>query len=174
MMTLSDVRKFAPNTKFGACGYSKEKSAVSWELLHLGRIDRATRIENFIANEIQERSGYDCYVTAPSCSWDITANLENKPVKIEVKSSLLKQGVEASYVIQNVKYKMFDYLFIVLVTPEGTRVGWAYSKDIRDLCCDKTENCNGYSISISTRKWDDGCYDEWLFDGMDDIDIFFP
>ena len=64
---------------------------------------------------------------------------------------------------------MFDYLFIVLVTPEGTRVGWAYSKDIRDLCCDKTENCNGYSISLSTRKWDDGCYDEWLFDGIEDF-----
>ena len=168
MMTLSDVRKFAPNTKFEQTGYSQERSAVSWELKKLGRIDRATRIERFIANEIQERSGYDCYVTAPSCSWDITANLEDKPVKIEVKSSLLKQGVEASYVIQNVKYKMFDYLFIVLVTPEGTRVGWAYSKDIRKMCRYLTEGVSGYSININLRKLDRGEYDNWLHD-IDDF-----
>ena len=168
MMTLSDVRKFAPNTKFEQTGYSQERSAVSWELKKLGRIDRATRIERFIANEIQERSGYDCYVTAPSCSWDITANLEDKPVKIEVKSSLQKKGQEGSYLIQNVKYKMFDYLFIVLVTPEGTRVGWAYSTDIKIECCLKNVGCNGYTLAINTRKWDRGDYEDWLHD-VDDF-----
>tara|TARA_R100001244_G_C5133492_1_gene126348 strand:- start:166 stop:684 length:519 start_codon:yes stop_codon:yes gene_type:complete len=168
MMTLSDVRKFAPSNKNVKGVYSKEKSVAAWELLNLGRTDRATRIEHFIANEVQERSGYDCHVTAHTCSWDITANLDDKPVKIEVKSALQSKGTECQYQIQNVKSNLFDYLFIVLVTPEGTRVGWAYSKDIRKMCRYKTEHCNGYTLSINARKWDRGEYEDWLHD-IDDF-----
>ena len=168
MMTLADVRKFSPENKIGKGGYSKEKNAAAWELVNLGRTDRATRIEYFIASEIEERSGYDCSITKPNAPWDITVNLEDKPVRIEVKSAIQKKGQECAYNIQNVKPYLFDYIFIVLITPEGTRVGWAYSEDVESLCFCKNENCNGYSIHLSTRKWDRGEYDDWLFD-IDDF-----
>jgi hypothetical protein len=163
MMTLSDVRKFAPENKTGKGGYSKQKNAASWELVNLERTDRATRIEHFIASEIEERSGYDCSVTRSNAPWDITVNLEDRPVRIEVKSAIQIKGQECQYSIKNVKPDLFDYLFIVLVTPEGIRVAWANTHDIRLMCRYKNEHCNGYAISLNTRRWDLLEYD-WLYD----------
>tara|TARA_Y100000004_G_scaffold140228_1_gene159307 strand:- start:20 stop:538 length:519 start_codon:yes stop_codon:yes gene_type:complete len=164
MMTLADVRKFSPENKIGKGGYSKEKNAAAWELVNLERVDRATRIEKFIANEIEDLSGYDCFITIPSAPWDITVNLEDNPVKIEVKSAIQTKGQECTYKVYNIKPRLFDYLFIVLITPEGTRVGWAYSEDVENMCFYKNEHCNGYAFCLNTRKWDRGEYDDWLFD----------
>tara|TARA_Y100001951_G_C11116955_1_gene170642 strand:- start:18 stop:536 length:519 start_codon:yes stop_codon:yes gene_type:complete len=168
MMTLADVRKYAPENKIGKGGYSKRKNAVAWELVNLGTMDRATRIEKYIAEQIEEKTGYSAHVTNPTCSWDITVDLEDYPVKIEVKSAMQQKGCEGNYNILNVKYYFFDYLFIVLVTPEGVRIGWAYTKDIKRMCLYRTEHSNGYAFSLNTRKWDRGEYKDWLFD-IDDF-----
>jgi hypothetical protein len=164
MMTIADVRKFAPENKIGKGSYSQTKSPASWELVHLDRNDRAERIERFIADHIERRSGYKATTTQQNCHWDITADLECGPVKIEVKSALRMKGNEKTYVLQNIKPHLFEYLFLVLITPEGVRMGWANSEEIAELCSWKTERASGYSITVNLDKWESGEYDDWLFD----------
>jgi len=164
MMTLTDVRKFAPENKIGNGSYSKQKSAAAWELVNLDRNDRAERIERFIADHIERRSGYKATTTQQNCHWDITVDLEHGPVKIEVKSALRKKGHEKQYYLQNIKPHLFNYVFLVLITPDGIRIGWAHSKKIRNMCRYKIEGLCGYSISVNIDKWDRGEYDDWIFD----------
>lgn len=166
MMTLSDVRRHASNATTSNGDYSEQKDAAAWELFNLDRIDRATRIERFIAEQIEKRSGYDCTITRPNWEWDITVNLEDKPVKVEVKSSIQKKGFAGAYQIANVKPWLFDYLFVVLVTPEGTKVAWAKSSDVSKFCTTKTENCNGYMLNLNIKKFERGAY-PWLRDISD-------
>ena len=166
MMTLADVRKFAPHNSNES--YSPEASEASWELVNLDRTDRAERIERFIADQIERRSGYKATATQQNWPWDITVDLEDKSVRIEVKSALRHKGNEQTYSLQNIKYHLFDYIFMVLITPKGTRFGWAYSKDIRKMCRYLTEGVSGYSININLRKLDRGEYDNWLHD-IDDF-----
>jgi hypothetical protein len=162
MMTLADVRKFAPHNANEI--YSPEKSAASWELVNLDRNDRATRIERFIADQIERRSGYKATATQNDWPWDITVDLEHGPVKIEVKSALRKKGYESQYQLQNIKPNLFNYIFLVLITPDGIRMSWAESEKVRNMCRYKIEGISGYSIFININKWNRGEYDDWLFD----------
>ena len=90
---------------------------------------------------------------------DITVELENKPVRVEVKSAIYRKNkkdphLTSSYLIQNIKTELFDYIFIVLVTPEGTIEKWAKSKDIKKYCrCGAGHlGNNGYAVHICTNK----------------------
>lgn len=153
MMSLADVRKFSPANSNTKTGYSQDKNEAAWELVNLTPFDRATRIEKFIANELQRRSGYKCHLTKPNAAWDITVELDHKPVRIEVKSSVKAREYD-SYTLHNIKPELFDFLFIVLITPEGTRVAWCDSNDLQNLCRCRTAHCNGYQLNINTNKWD--------------------
>ena len=166
MMTMNDVKRYA--TDKAESLYSVSKNRAAYELSLLGRIDRATRCENFIADQIEHKTGYQCKITRPNWEWDITVELENKPVRIEVKSALYQKmkktpHLTTSYQIANVKPELFDYIFIVLITPKGTIEKWAKSKDIKQHCWYR--HCNGYSISINTNKLDQ-------YDFLHDIEDF--
>jgi|TARA_B100000085_G_C18407283_1_gene457121 hypothetical protein len=168
MMTMSDVTRYAVNKTESQ--YSATKNQATYELSLLGTLDRATRCERFIADQIEHKTGYSCSLTRPNWEWDITVELENKPVRIEVKSALyqkLKKYPQRTscYLVQNVKPELFDYIFIVLITPEGTIEKWAKSKDIQKYCRWGCEGNNGYQMSISTSKMD-------KYDFLHDIEDF--
>ena len=168
MMTMSDVTRYAVNKTESQ--YSATKNQATYELSLLGTLDRATRCERFIADQIEHKTGYSCSLTRPNWEWDITVELENKPVRIEVKSALyqkLKKYPQRTscYLVQNVKPELFDYIFIVLVTPEGTIEKWAKSKDIKKYCRWASEGNNGYGISINTNKL-------YKYDFLRDIEDF--
>jgi len=155
MMTMNDVARYA-NDKTES-HYSAAKNQASYELSLLGRTDRATRCEHFIADQIEHKTGYPCKLTRPNWEWDITVELNNKPVRIEVKSALYQKNkiyphLDTTYRIQNVKPELFDYIFIVLVTPEGTVEKWAKSKDIKKYCRYDHRGCNGYSLCVNINK----------------------
>lgn len=157
MMTMTDVARYA--TDKPERQYSPNRNQAAYELSLLGRTDRATRIEKFIAREIEFKTGYNCNLTQPNWEWDITVALESKPVRIEVKSALHATTNPNTYNVQNIKPDNFDYLFIVLVTPDGTVERWAKADDVRKHCKGRTRHCNGFSISIYASKIDDI---EWL------------
>ena len=168
MMTMSDVTRYAVSPTKSQ--YSATKNQASYELSLLGRSDRATRCEHFIADQIEHKTGYSCFLTRPNWEWDITVELENKPVRIEVKSALYQKFKKypqhtSCYLVQNVKPELFDYIFIVLITPEGTIEKWAKSKDIQKYCRSVYEGHNGYQISINTNKLDE-------YDFLHDIEDF--
>ena len=156
-MTMSDVTRYAVDKTESQ--YSATKNQATYELSLLGRTDRATRCEHFIAEQIQHKTGYSSFLTRTNWEWDITVELENKPVRIEVKSALYSKDKNSPlrtniYKIQNVKPHLFDYIFIVLITPEGTIEKWAKSKDIEKYCRWANEGNNGYNININTNKLD--------------------
>tara|TARA_S200002703_G_scaffold146256_1_gene141153 strand:+ start:628 stop:1146 length:519 start_codon:yes stop_codon:yes gene_type:complete len=157
MMTMSDVKRYS--TDKTESRYSATKNRAAYELSLLGRGDRATRCERFIADQIEHKTGYSCSLTRPNWEWDITVELENKPVRVEVKSAIYRKNkkdphLTSSYLIQNIKTELFDYIFIVLVTPEGTIEKWAKSKDIKKYCrCGAGHlGNNGYAVHICTNK----------------------
>jgi hypothetical protein len=157
MMTVNDVARYA--TDKAESQYTAAKNQAAYELSLLGRGDRATRCERFIADQIEYKTGYSCSLTRPNWEWDITVELQNKPVRIEVKSAIYKKNKKdpnrtSDYLIQNIKAELFDYIFIVLVTPEGTIEKWAKSKDIKKHCRCTAGSLgnNGYAIHISTNK----------------------
>ena len=163
MMTLTDVRKFSPKKQIGTGGYSQEKSEASWELINMQRGERATIIENYVADQIEQWTGYQANTTRANWPWDITVHLDNKPVRVEVKSAIKMKGHEYSYLIQGVKPHLFDYIVFALVTPSGVELRWSHSKSMTEECRWKTESENGYCVNISTKKLKAGGYDEWLF-----------
>jgi len=168
MMTMNDVTRYAVTKTESQ--YSVAKNQATYELSLLDTLDRSTRCERFIADQIEHKTGYSCSLTRPNWEWDITVELENKPVRIEVKSALYQKlkrypHLTATYQIQNVKPELFDYIFIVLVTPEGTIEKWAKSKDIKKYCRQCSEGNNGYQMSITTSKMD-------KYDFLHDIEDF--
>ena len=173
-MTLTDVRKFSSKKQIGTGGYSQEQSEASWELVNMQRGERATVIEKYVADQIEQWTGYQANTTRANWPWDITVHLDNKPVRVEVKSAIQRKGTEGIYVVQNIKPDLFDYIVLALVTPTGVELRWSDSLYIGDECWNKNEGRNGYNVSISVTKLQAGKYDEWLwniedFPGTDDL-----
>jgi len=163
MMTLTDVRKFSPKKQIGIGGYSQEQNEASWELVNMQRGERATVIEKYVADQIEQWTGYQANTTRANWPWDITVHLDNKPVRVEVKSAMQMKGQEGTYLIQGVKSDLFDYIVFALVTPTGVELRWSHRKSIAKHCRWKNEGKNGHHVSISVNKLKAGGYDEWLF-----------
>ena len=97
MMTMSDVKRYS--TDKTESRYSATKNRAAYELSLLGRGDRATRCERFIADQIEHKTGYSCSLTRPNWEWDITVELENKPVRVEVKSAIYRKNIHISRLV---------------------------------------------------------------------------
>ena len=150
---LADVRRHTIKSATMKHEYSPRKNRASWELYNEGRVERALTLERIVAEMIEDQTGYECQALRGNQDWDITVNLEDKPVRVEVKSAILKCGQgRSSYSIQNVKPDEFDYMFIVLVTPDEIILKWAAVKDIRKVCRNRTYHCNGYALTVNTNN----------------------
>ena len=162
-MTMQDIRKHETKTEANNSAYSERQNKTAFDLSLRDRTDRATIIEKFIAEQIEKKTGHQANLTVHNHPWDITVDLD-KPVRVEVKSALIKKSNWEKYGHQyfqftNIKPKYFDYLFIVFVTPKGTIEKWAKSEDVKKLCKTKKRNCNGWAIQFGTDNIPDFFYD---------------
>ena len=143
--------------------YCPKRNEASFKLSKMGRQKRGTQLERVIAEKIEHHTGYECNALRGNQAWDITVNLDDSPVRIEVKSALYKPHRNSqncsSYLMQNIKPKNFDYIFMVLVTPEDVIVKWTSVKDMKKVCKGRKRNANGFAISICENSIPDYLYD---------------
>ena len=153
-ITLADIRKHeSPQSKDSR--YSPEDNQVSFELSLMSSIERGEIFEAIIAERIQKHTGYQATQTVHRAHWDITVNLDDSPVRIEVKSSLMGKGEwnkhkRAQFLLQNIKPDNFDYLFIVLIKKNDVMIKWCTADDMQLYFDDNltNEQTNGYNVSI--------------------------
>ena len=157
-ITINELRRNEPTDINNSSVYCPEKSQVSYELSLMDRKIRGETLERCIAEKIEHNTGYECNALSGNQAWDITANLDDSPYRIEVKSSL-KHTVGSSYNITNLKPNNFDYVFIILVTPTGCIVKWALSEDVKKVCKKRTRHSNGYKLTFMPTNIPDYFYD---------------
>ena len=159
-ISMKEIRKFEENQDHDNTPYNAKKSRASYELQGMSRKARGELLERIVAHKIEEETGFECNALRGNQPWDITVNL-NKPVRIEVKSSLInktmwqRHGYE-QYALQSIKPENFDYLFIVLITPTGPVVKWA---DVRDIEFSGERHGLGYCLAMNERTIPDYFFD---------------
>lgn len=157
-ITLEDVRRHSENNTKESL-YSPNKNRASWELYNENRRTRGEHCERIIAEMIERHTGYECQALRGNQAWDITVNLDDMPVRVEVKSALHSPKSVNSYNMLNIKPKNFDYIFIVLVTPEEITVKWASVSDIKKVCKNKQRHANGFALAVNRNKIPEYFYD---------------
>tara|TARA_R110001583_G_scaffold18145_1_gene72599 strand:- start:1595 stop:2101 length:507 start_codon:yes stop_codon:yes gene_type:complete len=158
-ITMQDIRRHDNKTTNHDSLYCPKKNKAAYEMSIMEGKKRPDMIEGVICDKIQEH-GYRAHTNPPNHPWDITVSLDDKPVRVEVKSALHSGRIyDTSYSMQNIKPKNFDYLFIVLVTPNGTIIKWAYGEDIKNIVKQRTRHANGFQLNIHKDKIPDCFYD---------------
>ena len=159
-ITLQDIKRYS-NGKTESL-YSPDKDEAAYELSLMGRTERGTICERWIADYITKNTGYRASVTAPTHAWDITVDLDDKPVRVEVKSSLAQLNKSTGvvrYLHKAVSPEHFDYVFFVWVKPEGIAIKWAHVSDLQAFCDTKRKHPLGYAISSPQEEWHDWMHD---------------
>jgi hypothetical protein len=158
IITLEDIQRHDEEGNKQTL-YCPKKSEASFRLSKMSSLKRGTQLERVIAEKIEHHTGYESNALRGNQAWDITVNLDDNPVRIEVKSALHHPHCVTSYQMQNIKPKNFDYIFFVLVTPEDIIVKWASVKDVKKACKNKNRHANGFAISINENSIPDYLYD---------------
>lgn len=158
IITLEDIQRHDEEENKRTL-YCPKKSEASFKLSKMSSQKRGTQLERIIAEKIEHHTGYECNALRGTQAWDITVNLDDSPVRVEVKSALYSSSCATSYQMQNIKPKNFDYIFFVLVTPEDIIVKWTSVKDMKKVCKHRKRNANGFSISICENSIPDYLYD---------------
>ena len=157
IITLEDIQRHDEASKKTL--YCPKKNEASFKLSKMGSQKRSEQLERVIAEKIEHHTGYEANALRGNQAWDITVNLDDKPVRIEVKSALHTPNWATSYSMQNIKPKNFDYIFMVLVTPEDVIVKWASVKDIKKACKGRKRHANGFLIMVNENNIPDYLYD---------------
>jgi hypothetical protein len=157
IITLEDIQRHDEASKKTL--YCPKKNEASFKLSKMGSRKRGEQLERVIAEKIEHHTGYEANALRGNQAWDITVNLDDKPVRIEVKSALHTPNWATSYSMQNIKPKNFDYIFMVLVTPEDVIVKWASVKDIKKACKGRKRHANGFQVMINENNIPDYLYD---------------
>jgi len=157
-ISLRDVRRHDAEETTETL-YSPQKCKASYELSLKDRRVRGEQLERIIADLISRECNVECTALKGNQPYDITANFDGGPKRIEVKSALYKSDSPSSYHMVNIKPKYFDYLFIVLVTPTATVLKWADVKDVREACKHRSRHCNGYALCFKHDNIPDYFYD---------------
>ena len=157
IITLEDIQRHDEASKKTL--YCPKKNEASFKLSKMGSRKRGEQLERVIAEKIEHHTGYEANALRGNQAWDITVNLDDKPVRIEVKSALHTPNWATSYSMQNIKPKNFDYIFMVLVTPEDVIVKWASVKDIKKACKGRKRHANGFQMMVNENNIPDYLYD---------------
>jgi len=157
IITLEDIQRHDEASKKTL--YCPKKNEASFKLSKMGSRKRGEQLERVIAEKIEHHTGYEANALRGNQAWDITVNLDDKPVRIEVKSALHTPNWATSYSMQNIKPKNFDYIFMVLITPEDVIVKWASVKDIKKACKGRKRHANGFQIMVNENNIPDYLYD---------------
>ena len=158
IITLEDIQRHDEEGNKQTL-YCPKKSEASFKLSKMTSLKRGTQLERVIAEKIEHHTGYESNALRGNQAWDITVNLDDNPVRVEVKSALYHSQAPTSYQMQNIKPKNFDYIFFVLVTPEDVIVKWTSVKDMKKVCKGRKRNANGFAISICENSIPDYLYD---------------
>ena len=145
---MHDIRRNSKENQEKVSPYCPNKSKAAYTLSLMDRTERGETIECCVADMIQEKTGYQATATIHNAEWDITVDIPDGPVRVEVKSSLLKDN----YQFQGIKVKNFDYLVIVFVTPRGTIEKWATTEDLQEFFSNGNggkRQAHGRTISMS-------------------------
>ena len=158
IITLEDIQRHDEEGNKQTL-YCPKKSEASFKLSKMTSLKRGTQLERVIAEKIEHHTGYESNALRGNQAWDITVNLDDNPVRVEVKSALYHSQAPTSYQMQNIKPKNFDYIFFVLVTPEDVIVKWTSVKDMKKVCKSRNRNANGFSVCINKNSIPDYLYD---------------
>lgn len=150
-ITLEDVQQ-TEITKRRVIHYSPTINQASWELYCGTPQERGAWAERIVAERIQRHTGYECSLYRKA--WDITVNHDHVPVRVEVKSSIYRNRSGNSYKLEKIKCECFDYIFIVLISPQEVILKWAETKDIKRDLEEGNTKCNdgGYTLSVHINK----------------------
>lgn len=145
MFTMLDLEK-AKSEKNRI--FSAKKSKLSYELSKMTGRERGVCAEKMLYHKFVA-DGLDVEYLGGAYSCDMLINKNETIHKVEVK---LATYTPNGYLFRNVKYHLFNILFLVFVTPHGVIVRWTTSNNIRRWCWDKQENHNGYTIHASCHR----------------------
>ena len=146
---MHDIRRNSKETQEKVSPYCPNKSKAAHTLSLMDRTERGEIIEGCVAHMIQEKTGYQATVTMHNAAWDITVDIPDRPVRVEVKSALLNSSTGRGYNFMGIKFENFDYLVVVFVTPRGTIEKWATKEDLQEFFSDKKRRGNGYTLGTS-------------------------
>ncbi len=148
--------------------YTPENNPVSYEASLMTAVDRGTRIESVVHKFIEDM-GYTAHQTLPDHAWDITLDLPNGPVRVEVKSALMgHNNGKRNFKMQNIKPHNFDYIVFAFVHPtDGIILKWCDRKEFMSWAYDRKEGKTGYALNFNAR---DGIKHKYI--SLQDMDDF--
>tara|TARA_Y100000004_G_scaffold122915_1_gene138191 strand:+ start:369 stop:857 length:489 start_codon:yes stop_codon:yes gene_type:complete len=144
---MHDIRRNSKENQEKVSPYCPNKSKAAHTLSLMDRTERGETIEGCVADMIEEKTGYQATATIHNAAWDITVDIPDRPVRVEVKSSLLNS--KNNYQFQGIKFENFDYLVVVFVTPRGTIEKWATKEDLQEFFSDKKRLVYGYTLGTT-------------------------
>tara|TARA_Y100000004_G_C8718187_1_gene328915 strand:+ start:109 stop:627 length:519 start_codon:yes stop_codon:yes gene_type:complete len=136
-ITMDDIAQYHTPKAEKPIQFNPELNRAMWELTQLSSEERGDICEHVIAREIEHKTGYKTTVTSKKCEYDIAVALEDRAVKVEVKSALFNS--QGTFNFQGLtleregrSYRAFDFLFCVFLHPTGTTVKWCMRDDVYD------------------------------------------
>jgi len=141
--------------------YSPNKDSAAFELSLMKCMERGLVIEKWVAEFINDYTGYRTSLTVPNAAWDITMDMQDKPVRIEVKSSMVRAKTN-SLNFFGVKPDSFEYIFFGFVMPTGIQIKWATVEGVKEYCKGRKYGRAGYTVIINDAdNWDEF---DWMYD----------
>ena len=107
--------------------YSPNKDSAAFELSLMTCMERGLVIEKWVAEFINDYTGYKTSLTVPNAAWDITMDMQDKPVRIEVKSSMVRAKTNC----KGRKYGRAGYTVIMNDADNWDEFDWMY--DLEDF-----------------------------------------
>lgn len=136
--------------------FSPERSRLAYEFSLMTGCERGVCAERMLYNRLAN-DGFDVTHIGGSNSYDILLS-GDKDYRIEVKLAtygMLYQTPKKKYYgysFRNIKPDLFDYLFLILVTPDGLLVKWTDVESVKYYTCDKRESVNGYTMTANEKR----------------------
>jgi hypothetical protein len=113
--------------------------------------NRGTRIENVVFQHIKDM-GYEATQTVHTGEWDITVELTDRPVRVEVKSACVSNSNKTNkrFFFMGICPESFEYIVFAFVHPtEGIILKWTTSERFWDQwACKRKESRKGYNLPI--------------------------
>ena len=115
--------------------------------------NRGTRIENVVFQHIKDM-GYEATQTVHTGEWDITVELTDRPVRVEVKSACVSGGkgyTNHRFLFMGICPERFEYIVFAFVHPtEGIILKWTTSEKFKQQWSSKRkESRKGYNLPVS-------------------------
>ena len=152
-ITMDDIARYHTPKHSKSIKFNPELNRAMWEISQLVTSERGDICEHVIAREIEHKTGYKTTVTSKKCEYDIAVALEDRAVRVEVKSSLFNslgkfqfQGIKLER--EGRSYRAFDFLFLVFLHPTGTTVKWCTRDDIYNRVSHTKSNGGKFQLGL--------------------------